>query len=412
MAKSSKFDLKGNLLIAVWILILIGVIYTAVITINFMNSISNTISRSPSPPSAMESVNILIMGMDIGDVHDKDNEGIKRSDSLMLLNYNPSTKRANLISIPRDMLIKVRSSKGVGKNAKINSAYSLGGDELLVSYVEEFTRSKVNYLVKIDYDGFSSIIDAIGGINMEMKYDMNYDDDAQDLHIHFKKGKSYHLDGNQAEAFFRWRKNNDGTGLESGDLGRIENQHEFIKKVIDRFKSPTIIVKIPKLFKIIPQYVKTNMSATEMVSIAWKIVNAKDGIKMDTIKGNPKKIDGIDYLVYDKEKNADIISTLKGELKVSEREKDEFKLMILNGTGINGLAGKVQAEMDLRGWTNIETGNIDTIEKSSLMVKYDELKDVLKKESNISNVENFDMEKYLEYDAVIILGKDYKDRSE
>lgn len=408
MFKDRGFDIKENILIATLIILLIFVVYNGFNIVSYMYNFSNSISTEPSKPKPTEPINVLIMGMDIGDVNDKENEGIKRSDTLMLLNYNPNTKRSNLISIPRDMLIKVRSSSGIGKNAKINNAYSLGGDELLISYVEEFTRSKVNYLVRINYDGFKALIDAIGGIDMEMKYDMDYDDEEQDLHIHFEKGKSYHLDGEDSEAFFRWRKNNDGSGLENGDLGRIENQHEFLEKVIGKFKSPSIIFKIPNLLKVIPEYVETNISSSELISLGWKIINSKDQIKMDTLKGNPKTIDGVSYLIYDKDKNSDIIATLKGELKVDERGKDEFKILVCNATGTSGLAAKVEAELDLQGWTNVEIGNADAVEKSFIMVKYDELKDVLKSETRISNVEEFNMEKYLEYDAVIVLGKDYR----
>jgi anionic cell wall polymer biosynthesis LytR-Cps2A-Psr (LCP) family protein len=71
---------------------------------------------------------------------------------------------------------------------------------------------------------------------MEISSNMNYDDDSQNLHIHFEKGETVHLDGEKAEEFFRWRKNNNGTGLAEGDLGRIENQHMFIEKVIDKLK--------------------------------------------------------------------------------------------------------------------------------------------------------------------------------
>ena len=65
---------------------------------------------------------------------------------------------------------------------------------------------------------------------MYIERDMDYDDDAQDLHINFKAGETVHLDGKKAEEFFRWRKNNDGTGFADGDLGRIRNQQAFIER--------------------------------------------------------------------------------------------------------------------------------------------------------------------------------------
>ena len=69
--------------------------------------------------------------------------------------------------------------------------------------------------------------------------------------FNFKKGETVLLNGKMAEEYFRWIGNNDGTGGEEGDLGRIKNQQNFIKKVIEKCLKPSIIFKIPKLLDII-----------------------------------------------------------------------------------------------------------------------------------------------------------------
>ena len=141
--------------------------------------------------------------------------------------------------------LNVKSVKENGKNYKINAAYVKGGDEKTKSVVQNLLGITVNYIVKIDYAAFRGFIDAIGVVDMEIERDMKYDDDGQNLHIDFKGGTVAHLNGQKAEEFFRWRKNNDGTGFANGDLDRIENQHKFLQKVVDKCKKPSILFKLP-----------------------------------------------------------------------------------------------------------------------------------------------------------------------
>jgi cell envelope-related function transcriptional attenuator common domain len=170
---------------------------------------------------------------------------------------------------------------------------------------------KINYYARIDYNGFRKLIDAIGGIDMQISDNMNYDDDLQNLHIHFKKGQSVHLDGEKAEEYFRWRKNNDGSGLGTGDLGRIENQHVFIEKVIEKVDSVAVIPKIPKILGILPQYIDTNMSAKDLLKYGSAICTLKkDNITLSTVKGDLCDIEGISYVAYNDKLNQGIINSL------------------------------------------------------------------------------------------------------
>ena len=84
---------------------------------------------------------------------------------------------------------------------KINAAYVLGGEEEVIEQVQNLLDVKINYLVEIDYAAFRNLIDAIGGVEMYIDRDMYYDDDAQDLHIHFNAGETVLLDGQKAEEY-------------------------------------------------------------------------------------------------------------------------------------------------------------------------------------------------------------------
>ena len=153
-----------------------------------------------SNPSGNKPVNILLLGMDIGDPNQEDNKDIKRTDTIMVVNYNPETDKITTVSVPRDTLIQNN-----GNSVKINSAFAIGGYSRIKTEVEGLLNVNINYIVKVDYDAFVDIIDAIGGVKMKIERNMIYDDEGQNLHINFKAGETVKLDGQKAQEFFRWR---------------------------------------------------------------------------------------------------------------------------------------------------------------------------------------------------------------
>ena len=379
--------------------------------VNFFSKIDNSSTIAASPPSG-NSVNFLLLGMDIGNTQNSEDKSIKRTDTIMLVNYNKKTKAVQAVSIPRDTLINESFSR-----YKINAAYVKGGDAKIKSVVESLLGIKLNYIIKIDYRAFREFIDSIGGIDMEIDRDMVYDDNEQDLHINFKGGTTVHLDGKKAEEFFRWRKNNDGTGLATGDLGRIENQHKFIQKVINKCKRPAIIFKVPKILNSIAENMDTNLTSMQMINYGTKFLTSS-GIEMKTLAGTPKTIGGQSYFVFEKDKNKQLLESLNsGEIASLDGDNSSSasssiknsKIMVLNGTKINGLAGRVKTQLQVLGWKNIDTGNTDITDKTVVKTNNKEIKNALKNGmSGIDKFEDKDNDKYSSYDVVIVIGKDYK----
>lgn len=379
-------------------------------------------------PSKDESVNVLIVGMDIGDVDNLGNESARRTDTIMVFNYNPTTKKTHIVSIPRDTMIEVDAYVDDGEYQrywKINSAYALGGEEELINHVQNILGIDVNYMVEIDYQAFRSLVDAIGGVEMYIEQDMFYDDDGQDLHINFNAGETVHLDGKKAEEFFRWRKNNDGSGLENGDIDRIKNQQKLLGKIIEKSTNPSVIFKSPKIFEAISSNVDTNMTANEILSLGLKVIrlNSEDVI-MTTLKGEFEDIYGQAYLIADEEANQDLINALNSSTPLSNEEsventenieapsadtgdKANLKIMVLNATKINGLAGGLQDELYALGYTQVDAGNADPRDKSFIQVKDKKNREMLKSDTGIGKVQKGIDSNYEEYDVVIFLGKDY-----
>ena len=353
-----------------------------------------------------EPINVLLLGMDIGDTNDLSNKEAKRTDTIILANFDPVKKDIKLVSVPRDTRVKIN-----GRSQKINAAYPIGGERLVKELVGNILGVKVDYVVKIDYEGFRGIVDALGGVDMYIDQDMNYDDPAQDLHIHFNKGETVHLDGKKAEEFFRWRKNNDGTGLPNGDIDRIKNQHEFLAQVVKKCATPAIIFKMPKILKVMERNIETNMPGTTIFKYVLKLMTLKAGnINMTTIKGTPQMISGQSYFVFNKQANQQLINSLNSNGDSGPISPQDVRIKVLNGTKISGLAATYKVQLNQLGYTNVDTGNTNLVKQSVVMVNNDNIKSELQKKfTAINKIESIDS-RYEEpgYDVIIVLGDDAK----
>lgn len=362
-----------------------------------------------SNPSGNKPVNILLLGMDIGDPNQEDNKEIKRTDTIMVVNYNPETDKITTVSVPRDTLIQNN-----GNSVKINSAFAIGGYSRIKTEVEGLLNVNINYIVKVDYDAFVDIIDAIGGVKMKIERNMIYDDEGQNLHINFKAGETVKLDGQKAQEFFRWRKNNDGSGFANGDLDRIQNQQKFIAKVIDKCTNPLIVFRIPKIMSAIGNNVETNMSPFSIIKYGLKFMGVSNNdISMLTAAGTPKTINGQSFLVFDKNSNKDIISQLASSEVSSQSEngisRENIKIKILNATKINGLASELKINMNNIGYTKIDTGNTELSDKTVILSNNKNMLKTISKDLDIKNSgKKDDKAEYKDYDVIIILGKDFK----
>jgi len=403
---TTKFE---KLVLGVIALIITFIIVSMVSGISALLKVGSKSMPSGIDVSSNEPVNILLLGMDIGDPAQVDNTSIKRADTIMVLNYNPTNKKLNVVSIPRDTLIDVN-----GRNSKINAAYAIGGYPKIKSEAENLLNIKINYIVKIDYNAFREIIDALGGIEMKIERNMIYDDEGQNLHINFKAGETVTLDGKKAEEFFRWRKNNDGSGFANGDLDRIENQQKFISKVVDKCTSPLILFKIPSIMSALGNNIETNMSSTKILGYGLKFMNIKkEDMAMIIAAGTPKTINGESFLIFDKNSNKDIISSLSSASISKDisanTSKDDIRIKILNGTKINGLAAKAMEELNNAGYTKIDTGNAEISDKSIILANDSDKLKTIKQDLNIKNTkEKENKTEYNDYDVIIILGKDFK----
>lgn len=395
---------KGFKKLITALLILILIIPLGVIAYGYclLESIS-TGEKKARKVSINEPVNVLLLGLDAGDYNDKSGKSPKRSDTIMLARYIPKENRVYILSIPRDTRIVVN---GYGK--KINALHREGGITLLINKLEKMLGVKVDYYAKVDYEGFRNCIDAIGGVDVKIPFNMDYD--AFDISIHFNEGETVHLDGKKAEAFVRWRKNNDGGGYAMGDLGRINTQQQFLLKVFEKMKTPSGMVKIPNLLRIASRYISTDMDPNTMLLYMMKLRKMQlKNIETRIISGEPKYIKGISYYIYDELKNNDYILKFRDSNKaLSETiNRDKVSITILNSTGVKGLAAKYMDKLLRLGYKDIKTSNYETKLDKTLINDYSKegFGELIKDDIDVGDIVKKNIEG-APRDVVVILGMD------
>lgn len=248
----------------------------------------------PKSTSLSRSVNMLVLGLDDEEL---------RSDVIALINFNPAIDKINILSIARDTRVKIG-----GKYGKINALISKGGEELIISEVENITGLKVDYYITLNFKGFRDIVDVVGGVEIDVPMDMKYDDPVQNLHIHLNKGRQI-LDGEKSEQFVRYRKGNrKGEGYEDGDLGRIQAQQLFFKEFINQKLKAKYILKAGSVFSILNENMRTNIKISDIDFFVRQMNNIKiNEINTFILPGESVYKNGIWYYIYNRKKTNEII---------------------------------------------------------------------------------------------------------
>jgi LCP family protein required for cell wall assembly len=242
------------------------------------------------PITKSRPVNILIVGSD---------STSGNTDTILVVNYNPSTLELNILSIPRDTRVKLN-----GTYHKINFAYPSGGSSSLASALNNLLGMKIDRYIFLDVSVFRDIIDALGGVEYTIPVDMKYDDAAQGLHIDLKAGKQL-LDGAKAEQFIRFRKPNTFSGQPSNfsqyytgsDLNRVKAQQDFFKEVIRQKVTVRNLPNLVKSLDIIFNNLKTDFMLNEILVYIDGIEKIED-IKLFVLSGTEKTINGVWYYDY------------------------------------------------------------------------------------------------------------------
>ncbi|MEV4534303.1 LCP family protein [Asanoa sp. NPDC049518] len=209
---------------------LAGVIYVRSVekSIDKVDAFTEVPAQHRPDKLVAEAMNILLLG---SDSRDPDNTEGSRSDTIIVLHLPADRATAQLISIPRDTWVHVPASKDGrhgNRDGKINASFAWGGLPLMVQSVEDFTKVRIDHVVLIDFAGFQQIVDALGGIEVDVDQSFT---SHHPPYRKFTKGRM-HMDGTVALDFARQRKQ-----LVDGDFGRIRHQQAVIRAILDKAAS-------------------------------------------------------------------------------------------------------------------------------------------------------------------------------
>lgn len=222
-------------------------------------------------PRLTRPVNILVLGMkvlttDVNDLppeaqnlgyHALVNSFDGLSDTMLLIRFNPHTDQLVVLSLPRDTRTLVQ-----GRMTKLNEANREGGPALAAMSVSDLLGGvEIDRYVRINVQGVEKLVDALGGVEVNVPKDMKYQDDSQHLYINLKAGQQ-RLDGNQALQFLRFRYD------DNGDIGRIQRQQMLMRSVLEQALNPKTIARLPKILSVIQSHVDTNLSVEELLALA------------------------------------------------------------------------------------------------------------------------------------------------
>ncbi|MFP3992407.1 LCP family protein [Streptomyces sp. E11-3] len=316
-----RIKIGALVLVVVVLATTVGTYFWADSKLNREVDLSKVIER----PDGGKGTNYLIVGSDSREGLSADDrkrlrtgsaEG-KRTDSMMILHVGDNGN--TMISLPRDSDVRIPSFKGSesGKlfparagTTKLNAAYAMDGPELLVRTVEANTGLRIDHYAEIGFGGFASIVDAVGGVEIQIDQKMKDKKSGSD----FEPGK-HTLNGEQSLAFVRQRY-----GLQGGDLDRTKNQQKFLSALASQTATPSTVLNPFKLYPTMSAGLDTlivdkDMGLFDLAEMFWamKGVTGGDGTSMNMpISGNNGS-----NLVWDKAKVEQLVKQLNNDEKVT-----------------------------------------------------------------------------------------------
>lgn len=312
-------------------------------------------------PKAFEddTLNIFLMATD--------KDGI-RTDSMMLIHYDQLTKTTSMFSVPRDYRLDVSDTlkdlihyrRDHIKLTELH-AYALNADHpsppsVTTQAVEELLNVEIDHMVLLNIEGFKKLVDTLGGVEVNVPRDIDYDDYAQDLHIHLKAGVQL-LDGDKAEQLLRFRKDKKGGGYD--DFGRMQVQQYFVKAFAKKLLSAGSLFNIGSIYASMTEFVKTDATLDDAVGILKVVADADfSRVYSHQLPGENDNIGGVFY--YSPPPREELIQYVADTLandKTPVTDSKPLPLVVLNSSTKKGLAENYAARLTEKGFTVQETGN-------------------------------------------------------
>ena len=314
------------------------------------------IKKNSSGKTLSQPFTLLLLGVD------SDSESLAKStsfngDTIMLITFNPNTMNATILSIPRDTRVPIVCTKNKSLN-KINSSAYYGAD-CVMDTITNFTGIDIDYWVKINFQGMISLVDAIGGVEVDVPYafcESNARREFGENTIYVEKGKQT-LNGAKALAFARNRHTwpeycpKKYSNYTSNDFIRGQNQQQIVKAITNKLKSIRSLSKIYNILDIVGDNIDTNIDKDTVITgfdtfkkIIFNSKNIKNedfvGTQRLYLSGSDSMINGIYYFEYSKKSLKEITTAMKVNLEIESPLMDKTFEFSINKPYVDEQIGK------------------------------------------------------------------------
>jgi LCP family protein required for cell wall assembly len=328
------------------------------------------------------------MGIDrVLDAKNSDDVFKGRSDTMLLVRFDPSDKTVRMLSIPRDSRVRI---PGHGFT-KINDANVHGGPTLAAEVVTNTLGDvTIDRYVRVTTDAFKELVDLVGGVEVYVPERMYHKDVTQKLEIDLQEGWQ-NLNGDQAEQFARFRN------PQYGDIGRVQRQQILLKALQKKIFSPTILPSLPKAVQVLQQYIDTNLSVEEMLAIAnFGREIKQDNLRMILLPGrfnSLEEYDGRSYWILNRREIRTIVANnFTDNHAGGETSVYSLGIAIQNATNTKGLARRTRDYLAKQGYTNvyISDDSSQKLETTAIIAQKGDIQsaNLLKNQLGIGKVES------------------------
>ncbi len=301
-------------------------------------------------------ITILVMGIDQVEEATPDSPALfsGRSDTMLLVQFDPETKAVSLLSIPRDTQVEI-PGVGIGK---INEANYWGGPKLATDVVHQtLDQIPIHRYVRVSSGAFRELVDLLGGVDVFVPYPMSYTDNTQQLKIDLSPGWQT-INGEEADQFARFR----GDGY--GDIGRIQRQQALMQAIRDRLTDSNVLPRLPQVIRVMLKYIDTDLSFEEILTLVNLGLNLdSDQFKMVMLPGRSTEAEEAysSYWIMDEGGRDRILSQYfklnSGEPSTAAVEEQglpiDLKIAIQNASGNPKAGEKIADYLADQGFYNI-----------------------------------------------------------
>ncbi len=305
-------------------------------------------------------ITIVLLGID-----KRDDEPIQgtRSDTILLVSVDPVGKSAALVSLPRDLWVRI---PGYGEQ-RINVAHAVGGPDLVKQTIAADFGIPVQYYARVDFRGFEALVNAVGGVMLDVERPVKDDEypteDYGYQRIYVAPGPQL-MNGRTALYYARSRHSDN-------DFGRSRRQQQVLVAVRDRALQLNMLPRAPEMLGIVQKAINTDLSTAELLALA-RLGSEIDRERIATLVVDTELVepfkgeDGADLL---RPNTPAIRRAIDNALKAASRPELRARIEVLNGTARAGLGQQAADYLSAQGYDVVRIAVADRTDYATSSVQ-------------------------------------------